>query len=334
MAKNPPQAKLPPFQNLPTIKASADHPCSKTIPTRAIDPPTTSLAVTIAGVNQQLHTIARLNHTTEKSLLKLNPGLTPENVTPGDALLFVQTISPTSRTLAKSPQSATSNTTESKMELARGIRGRKYIALTFDCGWVEKKDLDRLLPLLKDQHVAASFFLTGIFLDEIPNGARRIAKAGFPIYNHSMKHPHFTKISDKEVQEQLLGVERKVHTSSTLTTHPYWRAPYGDRDARVLRLTSAIGYQSVYWTLDSLDSKSKPMLTSQQIAKRVLSRKSSKDADPLDGAIILFHTAAKATPDALNEIIPALRKRGYEFVDIPTLFSPCASKPMAKPSRP
>lgn len=280
----------------------------------AADAATTRPRVIFALPYQELRTIARQCHTSEKHLMQMNPGLTPENLTPGDAILAEQS----SQEIPLLP--------ERGREVARGIRGRKQIALTFDCGWVEKKDLDKLLALLKEKHVDASFFLTGIFLKGNPKGVRLITKAGFPVYNHTETHPHMTKIDDDKVKEELLSVERTVHTSSTITTHPYWRPPFGDRNARVLAATSAIGFQSVYWTLDSRDSASSPTLKPKQIVKRVLSRKSSKDADPLDGAILLFHTAAPATPPALEEIIPALRKRGYTFVDLPTLLDPSPTR--------
>ena len=61
---------------------------------------------------------------------------------------------------------------------------------------------------------------------------------------------------------------------------------------------------------DSLDWKD---LSAAEITKRVTSR-----VQP--GSIVLFHNAAKHTPEALPGIIEALLQDGYEFVPISQLI--------------
>jgi len=63
---------------------------------------------------------------------------------------------------------------------------------------------------------------------------------------------------------------------------------------------------SFIWDSDSLDWKD---LSAADITKRVTGK-----VQP--GSIVLFHNAAKNTPEALPSIIEALLQEGYTFVPI------------------
>ena len=60
----------------------------------------------------------------------------------------------------------------------------------------------------------------------------------------------------------------------------------------------------IQWDVDSLDWKG---LTAEEIVRRVTSQVGS-------GSIVLFHNAAKHTPEALSAIIETLQRRGYTFL--------------------
>lgn len=65
-------------------------------------------------------------------------------------------------------------------------------------------------------------------------------------------------------------------------------------------------------SVDSLDWKD---LSATEITKRVTSKVQA-------GSIVLFHNAAKHTPEALPGIIEALLQEGYTFVPISQLILP------------
>ena len=71
-------------------------------------------------------------------------------------------------------------------------------------------------------------------------------------------------------------------------------------------LNTYIGY------VDSLDWKD---LSASEITKRVTSKVQA-------GSIVLFHNAAKHTPEALPTILEALLREGYTFVPISELILP------------
>ena len=85
-----------------------------------------------------------------------------------------------------------------------------------------------------------------------------------------------------------------------------FRPPYGDYDNEVIDTAKACGYYPIQWSVDSLDWKELP---AQEIAQRVTGK-----VQP--GSIVLFHNAAKHTPEALPSILTALIQEGYTFVPI------------------
>lgn len=262
---------------------------------------------------QRLPNIARMYQMSLQELLEANRGLLTTNYKPGDALRVSQ------------PLNQIPSLPDLSLELRRGIRGRKQIALTFDCGWVPPKDLQLLLQSLQKNRIQASFFLTGIFLKGNPKAVSAIRGAGFPVYNHSYSHKHFKSLTNEQIQMELLRLEEMVNQQAPETTRPYWRPPYGERDKRILKAAAEVGFRSIYWTFDSHDTWTSPTLTPEGLFDRVCNeiyQKNPDDPDPLDGAIILFHAGSAQTPQALNLIAPHLRGKGYSFVDIQTLISP------------
>ena len=96
---------------------------------------------------------------------------------------------------------------------------------------------------------------------------------------------------------------------------PLWRAPFGARNARVLGIAHSLGYRSIYWTIDSLDSVDPP-----KSAGFLIDRITTKSAQQLDGAIILMHVGVPSTAEALPAITANLQSRGFQLVTVSTLL--------------
>jgi peptidoglycan/xylan/chitin deacetylase (PgdA/CDA1 family) len=201
-------------------------------------------------------------------------------------------------------------------EIWRGIRGQKRVALTFDAGGEDDAATD-LLKYLTDANAPATFFVTGQFAADHARLLKQIISAGYPIHNHSWSHPEFTKISDDKIAEELERTDWAIRDATGKSTKPYWRPPFGDRDNRVLRTAAQTGYQSIYWTLDSLDSvgdKKSP----EFIVSRIMDPPKS-GGEPeryLDGAIILMHVGEPGTAAAVPLLIHSLRERGFKLVTV------------------
>jgi peptidoglycan/xylan/chitin deacetylase (PgdA/CDA1 family) len=149
-------------------------------------------------------------------LRAMNPGLSNASLKPGSAVLVVERSD--GNGLKPALQTDRPTTRGLEQELVRGVRGRKEIALTFDCGWATDRNLSELLETLGGLDVHATFFLTGIFLRNVPNAPARIALAGHRLGNHTWSHPRCTELSDEQFLGQLDGVEQWLSVGPSTRT--------------------------------------------------------------------------------------------------------------------
>ncbi len=199
-------------------------------------------------------------------------------------------------------------------EIDRGPRGKNEVALTFDAG-AEAECFDDLVTALANAHANATFFITGRFVHDHADCAAEITKHGHEVGNHTWSHLDLTQQPDDVVRDEIMRPERAIVQASGQSPRPRFRAPYGIRDERVLKIANNLGYRSIQWTLDSLDGV-EPAKNSQFLIDRITSK---SDAE-LDGAIILLHVGVRSTADALPAIIANLQARGSRLVTISELL--------------
>jgi peptidoglycan/xylan/chitin deacetylase (PgdA/CDA1 family) len=205
-------------------------------------------------------------------------------------------------------------------EVIHGPRGKHEIALTFDAG-AEAECFDDLIKALANANAHSTFFITGRFVHDHPDCAIEITKRGHEVGNHTWSHLDLTQQRDEVVRDEILRTERAIAQVSGQSPRPRWRAPYGARDDRVLKIAASLGYRSIYWTLDSLDGV-EPAKTSQFLVDRITNK---TDAE-LDGAIILMHVGVRSTADALPAIITNVQGRGFRLVTISKLLEPSTAE--------
>jgi peptidoglycan/xylan/chitin deacetylase (PgdA/CDA1 family) len=125
------------------------------------------------------------------------------------------------------------------------------LALTFDDGpnpaWTP-----RLLDLLAEHHVHATFFLLGSRAAAQPDLVRRLVAAGHLIGNHSWSHPNLALTSTPRIREQLT---RTSDTLQQITGAPirFFRPPFGARRPAVLRAARQMGLVPVLWNAMTSD---------------------------------------------------------------------------------
>ncbi len=178
------------------------------------------------------------------------------------------------------------------------------VALTFDDG-PSPKYTPEILKILDHYHIKATFFVMGIFAKRYPDLIREIQAHGHVIANHSMTHPYLTRMSDKQLQYEI--VEPNVIVAAITGKTPVClRPPFGLSNERVREYIRSQGMQVVMWDLNSFDYKRQPV--SQLINWVLANTKPGYDLLLHDGSGNSFQTV-----QALPAIIEGLKKRGMGF---------------------
>lgn len=196
-------------------------------------------------------------------------------------------------------------------EISRGNQSSPRIAFTFD-GGASNSGAASILDTLADTGVHSTFFLTGEFLEIYPDTVNRILKEGHEVGNHSYNHPDLVR-TNESLGNQIARTETAFARFSDLSLKPYFRFPYGSRNAALLDELNALGYLSVFWTVDSLGWQNG--MSAESVYNRVMN-----GAGP--GVIVLMHLDPIADSQALPGLIRDLRSKGYEIVSLTELLSP------------
>ncbi len=187
-------------------------------------------------------------------------------------------------------------------------RDDKVVALSFDAAWGDE-DTPDILRILDEYGVKATFFLVGQWVDKYPHQVKAMHDGGHDVMNHSDTHPHMAKLSRDQIKKEAERCNEKIE-AITGESPTLFRCPYGEYNNAVIETLSGIGMFTIQWDVDSLDWKD---LSAAEIKSRVTSR-----IKP--GSIVLFHNAAKHTPEALPGIIEWIIQNGYTAVKVSDLI--------------
>lgn len=194
-----------------------------------------------------------------------------------------------------------------------GDTDEKKVALTFDDG-PEDLYTPKILEILKDKNVKATFFVVGKQVEEFPEMLKKIHNEGHSIGNHTWGHNNIKQLTDDQiiqnVQQTTAAIEHVIGEETILFRPPY--GAFQDQQADVLYNQ---GYTSVMWSVDTND-------WSGATANEVLTR-THQNISP--GGIVLQHNfkvpgRLDGTVKALPKMIDQLREKGYEFVTVDELI--------------
>jgi len=183
------------------------------------------------------------------------------------------------------------------------------VALTFDDGPARGLTA-RLVGILRDRHVPATFFMVGSRVRTAPRAARLVARSGFTIGNHTWSHSQLTRLSDRAVRRELRSTAHELRING-IPASTLMRPPYGAIDARVRADVRDLGLVPVLWNVDSGDWQGG---SARRIAGSIL-----RQLRPHRGNIVLQHdgiTNSPASVAAVPLVIRAARHRGYCFAGL------------------
>lgn len=242
------------------------------------------------------------------------PEAAPAPATPAPA-------TPAASTPATTPAAATQKVTYSQCHV-----DGPYVAMTFDDG-PHGVNTPRLLDMLKQRKIHATFFFVGQCVEEFPDIVKRIVAEGHEVANHSWSHPQLSKMGDAAVHEQLQKTHDAIVQACGVTPK-IMRPPYGAFTQRQSNWANGNwGYKVILWDVDPLDWK---VRNAEHVKAEILKQ-------TVNGSIILSHDIHKTTVDAMPETLDALLAKGFKFVTVSELLAmdrPVAPKPKGTPKPP
>lgn len=206
------------------------------------------------------------------------------------------------------------------------------MAITFDDG-PHPKLTPRLLDMLKERGIKATFYVIGKNVAQYPEIMQRMVAEGHEIGNHSYSHPSLTKIGEAGVGEEITKTNEAILQAcgARPTT---MRPPYGATNASInKRLNDEFGLAVILWSVDPLDWK---IRKSSHVSNHILQNSKS-------GSIILAHDIHPSTIDAMPAALDGLLAKGHKFVTVSELIAldrhqgpgvPAAPAPAAYDSAP
>ncbi len=184
-----------------------------------------------------------------------------------------------------------------------GSNDSKDIYLTFDCGY-ENGYTGRILDVLKENDVNATFFLTGHYLDSASSLVLRMKNEGHVLANHSNLHKNITTLNAGEIEKEIKDLDVKYYnlTGSNLTK--FFRPPAGNFDKRSLEVVKELGYTPLFWSVSYKDWNHKNGVdyAVSEVCNNIH-----------NGAIILLHAVSEDNALALSMMISKLKTMGYNF---------------------
>ena len=190
------------------------------------------------------------------------------------------------------------------------------IALTFDDG-PNTTITPQVLDILEEHGILASFFLIGDAIsEESAKVARRAFDMGCEIENHSMRHDAMDRMTPEEIRREIDGCTEKI-LAITGVAPRFFRPPYIAMSQTLydtVDLTRICGVGCEDWV---------PAVSAQERIDRIL-------GCARDGDLFLLHDMPGNvnTVEALKAVIPALKKRGFQFVTCGQLFREKGITPM------
>ncbi|MCD6111768.1 MAG: polysaccharide deacetylase family protein [Bacteroidales bacterium] len=177
----------------------------------------------------------------------------------------------------------------------------KKIFLTFDDGPVPEIT-PKVLKILKDFNVKATFFCVGDNVRKYPEVFNQIIESGHAVGNHTFNHLNSWKTPSKLYLENIKKNEEYFSTN-------LFRPPYGKLRPYIFKKLKE-DYKIILWTILSGDFDNK--ISNLKCLNNVID-------NATNGSIIVFHDSIKAQNKlfyALPRVLEHFSKLGFQFCSI------------------
>ncbi len=183
--------------------------------------------------------------------------------------------------------------------------GGQVIYLTFDAGY-ENGNIAKVLDILREEDVKATFFVLAHLVKEEPDLIRRMVEEGHTVGNHSARHKDMSSFGEEEFLAELKEMENIYRETVGGELSPYYRPPEGRFSRENLEAASANGYKTIFWSFAYPDWSNDRQMPCEKALQIVLDNLHS-------GEVMLLHPTSSTNAEILREVIREARARGYRF---------------------
>ncbi|WP_117209751.1 polysaccharide deacetylase family protein [Allorhizocola rhizosphaerae] len=192
--------------------------------------------------------------------------------------------------------------------------GNTTVALTFDDG-PDPVNTPKVLDLLRQCGVKATFCVNGVKAQANPTLIRRIHNDGHTLCNHTWKH--ITQLGDYGVdliRQDLTDTNNAIRAIVPDARVPYFRAPGGRWTADYLSVCQELGMTPTHWDVDTRDWESSRWGKGESMVNHIVG---VVQGQTRPGSIVLMHDYQKPdTTTALHTALPWLKAR-FTLVALP-----------------
>jgi peptidoglycan-N-acetylglucosamine deacetylase len=197
------------------------------------------------------------------------------------------------------------NTLPTSRFLVACPKSSNQVFLTFDDG-PHPIHTPRLLQVLRDFDVKATFFVLGVQVHKHPGIVQEIVADGHSIGHHTFHHGDPSTVSADVLMRELGDTERLLKALMNNRTKMF-RPPHGKLSAGKLWRLLRGGYQTVLWNLDPKDYRCQSEAELEEWFRK----------NPVAGGdIVLLHDVHPYAAEVLPSVINDARRRGLEFASL------------------
>lgn len=173
--------------------------------------------------------------------------------------------------------------------------------LTFDDG-PNSRFTPKLLDLLDQYEVKATFFVNGNLVRDFPEIVDRIVAQGHALANHTQSHKLLARCSREESLNEISKCQDVINEIQQ-DNRRLFRPPQGLIGFYELFYLVRNKYRIFYWTIDSRDSFETDFLKIVSSLKK----------NGVEGGILLFHDDSDRCISVLETMIPFWVEQGIKF---------------------
>ncbi len=185
---------------------------------------------------------------------------------------------------------------------ALGNENSKNIYLTFDLGY-EAGYTSKILDVLKENDVKATFFITAHYLNTNTDLVNRMIKEGHIVGNHTVNHKCMPELSREEMEKEIMDLHTALY-EKTGYEMKYIRPPKGEYSENYFKTCEDLNYINVMWSFAYDDWDETKQGRTEYGKKKIL--------DNLhNGEIMLLHATSKDNSEILDECLKQIKNLGY-----------------------